>query len=61
MMMMMNEQVRRCIECTNAKYRETFGEGHKLYFCGKHKTMITDLTRVSSIIGCKGKDFERRQ
>lgn len=51
---------RRCVDCANAKYKETFGEGHKLYVCGKHKTAITDLTRVSSIIGCKGKDFQRR-
>lgn len=52
---------RRCVECTNAKFKETFGEGHKMYICGKHRTAITDLTLVSSIIGCKGKDFQRRQ
>lgn len=52
---------RRCVECASAKYKETFGEGHKLYICGKHRTAITDLTLVSSVIGCKGKDFERRQ
>ena len=51
---------RKCVECINAKYKETFGEGHKLYMCGKHKTAITDLTLVSSIIGCKGKDYQRR-
>ena len=52
---------RRCVECANAKFKETFGEGHKMYICGKHRTAITDLTLVSSVIGCKGKDFERRQ
>jgi hypothetical protein len=58
---MSNFDDRRCVECTNAKFKETFGEGHKMYICGKHRTAITDLTLVSSIIGCKGKDFERRQ
>ena len=48
---------RHCANCANAKFKETFGEGHKLYICGKHKTAITDLTLVQSIIGCKGKDY----
>lgn len=52
---------RRCIDCINAKFKETFGEGHRMYICGKHKAAVTDLTLVQSIIGCKGKDFERRQ
>ena len=52
---------RRCVNCANAKFKETFGEGHKLYICGKHKTAITNLTLVQSIIGCKGKDFEERR
>jgi hypothetical protein len=58
---MSNFDDRRCVECANAKFKETFGEGHKMYICGKHRTAITDLTLVSSIIGCKWKDFERRQ
>lgn len=58
---MSNFDDRRCIECANAKFKETFGEGHKMYICGKHRTAITDLTLVSSVIGCKGKDFKRRQ
>ena len=58
---MSNFDYRRCVECTNAKFKETFGEGHRMYICGKHRTAITDLTLVSSVIGCKGKDFERRQ
>lgn len=58
---MSNFDDRRCVECANAKFKETFGEGHKMYICGKHRTAITDLTLVSTVIGCKGKDFERRQ
>ena len=50
----------RCMECGNAKYKETFGEGNKLYFCAKHKAYITELTLTASILGCKGKDFQRR-
>ena len=50
----------KCMECENSKYKETFGEGNKLYFCGKHKTFITELTRTSWVLGCKGKDFQRR-
>lgn len=57
---MSNFDDRRCVECANAKFKETFGEGHKMYICGKHRTAITDLTLVSTAIGCKGKDFERR-
>lgn len=51
---------RRCIECQNAKFRETFGDGHRMYICNKHRTAITDLTLVQSVIGCKGKDYEER-
>ena len=51
----------RCTSCVNAKYKEMFGENHSLYICGKHKTAITDLTRPQWIIGCKGKDFQRRE
>ena len=56
----MDEITNRCVECANSKYKETFGEGNKLYICGKHKTAITELTRASWVIGCKGKDFKRR-
>lgn len=52
---------KHCIHCINAKYKETLKDGLNLYFCGKHKTFITDLTRPSWIIGCKGKDFQRRE
>lgn len=38
---MSNFDYRRCVECANAKFKETFGEGHKLYICGKHRTAIT--------------------
>jgi len=58
---MSNFDDRRCVECANAKFKETFGEGHKLYLCGKHITAITELTRPSWVIGCKGKDYQRRQ
>ena len=51
---------KNCTHCTNAKYKETLKDGSELYFCGKHKTFITDLTRPSWISGCKGKDFQRR-
>lgn len=51
---------RRCMECANCRYKETYEEGKKLYLCGKHKTAITDLTRPSWVIGCKGKDYQRR-
>lgn len=39
---MSNFDDRRCVECANAKFKETFGEGHKMYICGKHRTVITD-------------------
>lgn len=49
-----------CTGCTNCTYKETFGEGDRLYFCGKHRTFITELTRPSWVIGCKGNDYQRR-
>ena len=52
---------RRCMECVNCRYKETYGEGKKLYLCGKHRTAITDLTWPSWVIGCKGTDYHRRQ
>ena len=52
---------RHCIDCANAKYKETFDSGHKLYICGKHKAAVTDLTLVQSIIGCKGVDYEEKK
>ena len=56
----MNADDRYCMECVNCKYKDTYGEGHKLYLCGKHRTAITELTRPSWVIGCKGKDYQRR-
>ena len=50
---------RRCMECVTCRYKETYGEGKKLYLCGKHRTAITDLTRPSWVISCKGKDYQR--
>ena len=51
---------RRCMECANCKYKDTYGEGHKLYLCGRHRAAITELTRPSWVINCKGKDYQRR-
>ena len=52
---------RRCAECANAKLKEIFNSGHQLFICGKHKAAVTDMTLVSSIIGCKGVDFEEKK
>ena len=49
-----------CTGCTNANYKETTSDGNKLFYCAKHRTYITEITRPSFVIGCKGKDFKRR-
>lgn len=52
---------KHCTDCVSCKFKETFGEGkHNLYICGKHRTAITELTRPSWVIGCKGKDYQGR-
>ncbi len=51
---------RYCLECVNCKYKDTYGEGHKLYQCGKHRAAITERTRPSWVIGCKGQIYQRR-
>lgn len=55
---------RKCTACKNCNYKETVldknGKDCEMWFCGRHRTMITDLTRPSWIIGCKGNDFELR-
>ena len=52
--------MRKCCECENAKPKESFhdenGNIHQLWFCGKHKQFITELTLVQST--CKGKDYK---
>ena len=52
---------RRCADCANSKLKTIFESGHQLYICGKHKAATTDLTLASSIIGCKGVDFEEKK
>lgn len=47
---------RRCCDCANSKPRNDFASGD-WWFCGKHKIFITELTRASWIIGCRGKDY----
>lgn len=49
----------KCCQCQNSKPRNDFENGD-WWFCGKHKTYITELTRPSWIIGCKGKDYKGR-
>ena len=52
----------KCTECENAKPKDTFhdkkGKVHQMWFCGKHKTYVTEFTLVK--IGCGGKDFKKR-
>lgn len=50
---------RRCIKCINSKFRENIG-GKEMFFCGKHKTYVTDLTLCFIISGCHGKDYISR-
>lgn len=54
--------MRKCCECDNARPKETFhdkdGNAHQLWFCGKHKQLITEFTLVQ--ICCNGKDFMRK-
>ena len=43
---------RRCINCINSKFRENIN-GKEMFFCGKHKTYVTDLTLCFIISGCQ--------
>ena len=52
-----------CITCKNACFKERYMHHDKpvdMYYCSKHKTFITDLTLCTSILGCKGEDYERK-
>lgn len=49
---------RRCINCIHATYKEKTKDGIELFFCGPHRTFITNLTWVQST--CHGKDYEDR-
>ena len=54
---------RHCINCANAKFRETFqfqGQTKELYYCGLHRQLVTDCTWVQIISGCKGRDYVSR-
>lgn len=55
------DDLRRCCQCENAKPKETFydkdGIAHPLWFCGKHRQYITELTICQST--CGGKDYKR--
>ena len=51
---------RKCINCVNATFKEHFGEGNELFYCAKHRTMITTLTYALVVIGCHGADFISR-
>ncbi len=55
------DDLRKCCQCENAKPKESFhdkeGNIHPLWFCGKHKQFITELTICHST--CGGKDYKR--
>ena len=57
------DDLRRCCQCENAKPKETFydkdGIAHPLWFCGKHRQYITELTICHST--CGGKDYKRSE
>ena len=49
---------KKCCTCDHAKPRKlSFSDDW--WFCGKHKTFITEMTLASWIIGCKGKDYKK--
>lgn len=50
---------RLCCRCENSKPRNDLGEG-SWWYCSKHKTFITEITRASWILGCKGKDYKQQ-
>ncbi len=58
----MEEELKYCARCKNAKLKESFcdkdGKKYELWFCGKHRTFITENTLAKAILGCKGKDYE---
>jgi hypothetical protein len=51
------EEIKHCKDC---KYAKTRQGDNGMWWCGKHKTYITDLTQPVWIINCKGKHFAER-
>lgn len=49
---------KKCCTCDHAKPRK-LSENGDWWFCGKHKTFITEMTLASWVIGCKGKDYKK--
>lgn len=55
------DDLRKCCQCENAKPKESFtdkeGKVHQLWYCGKHRQFITELTLC--FCTCGGKDYKR--
>ena len=50
------DNMQYCRDCINAKPKE-----NQMWFCPKHRTMITFYTLPSAVMGCKGRDYHHNK
>ena len=55
-----NRNMEEVKHCSNCKYARTRQGDNGMWYCGKHKTYITELTQPLWIAACKGKHYEDR-
>ena len=48
-------------KCKNCKYAKPQTGTNAMWFCGKHRTYITELTQPLWITACKGKHYEEKE